>query len=70
MMSSTMSPRATMTETKQNQEIVRRIVKNVIRDAEAHCKQAKRKTVTMKDVVYALKTYKENQHPALFRANT
>ena len=42
-------------ESKRNQEIVRRVLKKVIRDAEAHCKQAKRKTVTVEDVVYALK---------------
>ena len=53
---SMMSPCATMTmERKRNEEIVRRIMKKIIREAEAHCKQAKRKTVTVEDVVYALK---------------
>ena len=56
MMTSKMSPRATkIMESKRNQEILRRVLKKVIRDAKAHCKEAKRKTVTVEDVVYALK---------------
>ena len=36
-------------------KLIKIILQNVIRDALAYCKQAKRKTVTAMDVVYALK---------------
>ena len=37
------------------EKFVKIILENVIRDALAYCEQAKRKTVTTMDVVYALK---------------
>ena len=55
MTASKMPSRSTTKLSKKYQKLVKIILQNVIRDALAYCKQAKRKTVTAMDVVYALK---------------